>query len=199
MTESAVTAMRDCPQVCPYLHLPLQSGSDRMLGEMDRGHTVSEYLDLVDRLRSAIPDLALSTDIIVGYPGETDEDFEQTSRIMENVSYDHAFLFKYSPREGTRAYRLEETVSEPEKTRRLERLIAEQEERAARINRSLVGHATAVLVEAPARRQPNWLSGKNPQFKTVVFAPGSARPGDIVNVAIESANSHTLKGRQLGT
>jgi tRNA-2-methylthio-N6-dimethylallyladenosine synthase len=198
MAESAIAAMRDCPQVCPYVHLPLQSGSDRVLREMDRGHTVSQYLALVDRLRRAIPDLALSTDIIVGYPGETDEDYEKTSRIMTEVGYDHAFLFKYSRREGTRAYRVEETVSEKEKTRRLERLIAEQGERAARINRSLVGRTTKVLVEAPARRQPDWMSGKNPQFKTVVFAPSSARPGDLVDVEIESTSSHTLKGRQLG-
>ena len=199
MTDSAITAMRDCPKVCPYLHLPLQSGSDRMLAAMDRGHTVAEYLDLVQRLRRAIPELALSTDIIVGYPGETDDDFAATSKIMSMVGFDHAFLFKYSRREGTRAYGLEETVSEPEKSRRLEILIAEQEERAARVNRDLVGRTTAVLVEAPARRQPEWLSGKNPQFKTVVFEPGSARPGDIVNVRIESASSHTLKGRQLET
>jgi tRNA-2-methylthio-N6-dimethylallyladenosine synthase len=165
---------------------------------MDRGHTVAEYLDLVERMRRAIPDLALSTDIIVGYPGETAEDFDATSRVMATVGYDHAFLFKYSRREGTRAYRLEETVSESEKTQRLERLIAEQEVRAARINRSLVGRATPVLVEAPARRQPDWMSGKNPQFKTVVFAPGSARIGEIVSVEVESASSHTLKGRQLG-
>jgi tRNA-2-methylthio-N6-dimethylallyladenosine synthase len=198
MTESTIRAMRDCSQVCPYLHLPLQSGSDRILQGMDRGHTIREYLDLVDRLRRAIPDLALSTDIIVGYPGETDADFEETSRIMAKVGYDHAFLFKYSRREGTRADRLEETVSETEKAQRLERLIAEQEERAARLNRSLVGRTTQVLVEAPAKRQPNWMSGKNPQFRTVVFLPTSAIPGDIVEVAIESTTSHTLKGRQLG-
>jgi tRNA-2-methylthio-N6-dimethylallyladenosine synthase len=199
MEESAIEAMRACPQVCPYVHLPLQSGSDRVLRDMDRGHTVKEYLDLVDRLRRAIPDLALSTDVIVGYPGETGHDFEETSRIMANVGYDHAFLFKYSRRDGTRAYHLEETVSEEEKSRRLERLIAEQEERAARINRALVGQTTSVLVEAPAKRQPDWMSGKNPQFKTVVFAPTSTRPGDIVEVEIESASSHTLKGRQLVT
>lgn len=199
MADSAISAMADCPQVCPYLHFPLQSGSDRMLREMDRGHTVAEYLGLVDRLRRTIPDLALSTDIIVGYPGETDADFEETSRVMTSVGYDHAFLFKYSRREGTRAYRLDETVNESEKTRRLERLIAEQLERSARINRTLVGRTTAVLVEAPARRQPDWLAGKNPQFKTVVFAPHSACPGDIVDVEIESASSHTLKGRQLAT
>jgi len=199
MRDSTISAMRDCPQVSPYLHLPLQSGSDRVLREMDRGHTVAEYLDLVDRLRRAIPELALSTDIIVGYPGETEGDFEATSRIMASVGYDHAFLFKYSRREGTRAYRLEETVSEAEKTRRLERLIVEQEERATRINRALVGSRTEVLVEAPAKRQPDWLSGKNPQFKTVVFAPRDARPGDVVEVTIESASSHTLKGRQLET
>lgn len=199
MTDSAIDAMRDCPQVCPYLHLPLQSGSDRILREMDRGHTVAEYLRLVDRMRKSIPGLALSTDVIVGFPGETSADFAATSRIMETVGYDHAFLFKYSRREGTRAYGLEETVSESEKTDRLERLIAEQEARAVRINRSLVGTTTPVLVEGPAKRQLDWLAGKNPQFKTVVFVPGAAETGDIVDVQIESASSHTLKGRELAS
>jgi tRNA-2-methylthio-N6-dimethylallyladenosine synthase len=167
-----------------------------MLAAMDRGHTVAEYLALVDRLRVAVPDLALSTDVIVGYPGETQRDFAATLELMERVGFDHAFMFKYSRREATRAYKLEETVSEEEKTRRLEDLIAAQEVRAARINRTLVGTATEVLVEAPAKRQPGWLAGKNPQFKTVVFEPHRARVGDLVRVSIEAAGPHTLRGRE---
>jgi tRNA-2-methylthio-N6-dimethylallyladenosine synthase len=197
MSESAVTAMRDCSKVSPYIHLPLQSGSDRMLNAMDRGHTVAEYLRLVERLRTAAPDLALSTDIIVGYPGETKDDFEATSALMEAVGFDHAFLFKYSRREGTRAFRLEETVSEDEKGERLQRLIAEQETRAAAINRRAIGRSTEVLVESRAKRQAGWLAGKNPQFKTVVFEPSGAKIGDLVTVFVEAAGPHTLTGRQI--
>lgn len=197
MSESAIAAMRECSKVTPYLHLPLQSGSDRILGAMDRGHTVEEYLRLVEKLRRAIRDIALSTDIIVGYPGETAADFEATRRIMDDVGYDHAFLFKYSAREGTRAYRSEETVTDEEKAERLGILIEEQEERAARLNRATVGRITQVLVEGAAKRQANWLCGKNPQFKTVVFEPTTARPGELVGVEIESAGSHTLRGRQV--
>jgi tRNA-2-methylthio-N6-dimethylallyladenosine synthase len=197
MTERAIQAMRKWPTIAPYLHLPLQSGSDRILAAMERGHTLQEYLNLVSRLREAIPDLSLSTDIIVGYPGETEEDFEVTSRVMEEVGYDHAFLFKYSPREGTRSVRIPETVSDQQKAERLTRLIAEQEARALRIHQRLVGTVTEVLVEAPAKRPAGWLSGKNPQFKTVVFEPATACIGSFARVRIEAAGSHTLKGREL--
>ena len=197
MSDRVIQAMSECDKVSPYLHLPLQSGSDRMLAAMDRGHTIAEYLTLVDKLRAAVPELALSTDIIVGYPGETDEDFEETSHIMSVVGYDHAFLFKYSRREGTRAYTLGETVNDEEKGRRLERLIAEQEQRAATINRCMVGRTTQVLVESTAKRQRGWLAGKNPQFKTVVFEPERAALGDLATVLVESAGPHTLTGREI--
>ena len=140
--DDALAAMRDCPKLSPYVHLPLQSGSDRILQAMQRGHTVDEYRRLVDRLRAAVPDLSLSTDIIVGYPGEEAADFEATSRLMDEVGFDHAFLFQYSPREGTKAFRIEETVAPGEKKERLERLIAEQQARALRINQAMVGRTT---------------------------------------------------------
>jgi tRNA-2-methylthio-N6-dimethylallyladenosine synthase len=197
MTDSALEAMRDCAKVAPYVHLPVQSGSDAVLAAMDRGHTVAQYLDLVARMRAYVPGLALSTDIIVGYPGETERDFEATLELMERVGFDHAFMFKYSPREGTRAFKLAETVDEREKSRRLETAIEAQELRARRINSRLVGTRTEVLVEAGAKRQATWLAGKNPQFKTVVFEPTDAAVGDLVTVAVESAGPHTLRGRQI--
>jgi tRNA-2-methylthio-N6-dimethylallyladenosine synthase len=197
MTDSTIAAMRDCAQIPPYVHLPVQSGSDRMLEAMDRGHTIAEYLDLVRNMRDAIANLAVSTDIIVGYPGETEQDFEATSQLMEQVGYDHAFMFKYSRREATRAWNVEETVPEAEKGRRLTRLIDEQSARAMKINQKSIGHTTRVLVESPAKRQPNLFVGKNPQFKTVVFEPTVAKPGDIVEVAIEAAGPHNLRGRQI--
>ncbi|MFT4571595.1 MAG: tRNA-2-methylthio-N6-dimethylallyladenosine synthase [Hyphomicrobiaceae bacterium] len=197
MHASAIEAMRDCPKISPYLHLPVQSASDRMLEAMDRGHTIAEYRELVIRLREAVPTLALSTDIIVGYPGETDEEFEATAALMEEIGYDHAFMFKYSPREGTRAFRLEDSVPEKVKSERLTRLIEEQTERAAFINRAMVGCTTEVLVEGSARRQEGWLAGKNEQYKTVVFEPCEAKIGDIVDVEIEAAGSHTLRGKEV--
>lgn len=197
MAQSAIDAMRDCDKVSPQIHLPIQSGSDAMLAAMDRGHSVDEYRRLVERMRRAIPELALSTDVIVGYPGETDADFEATSRLMEEIGYDHAFLFKYSRRKATRASNLEETVSEEQKSARLARLISEQEARAQRINQAMVASVTEVLVESPAKRPPGWLAGKNPQFKTVVFEPTTATVADLVEVRIESASSHTLRGRQV--
>jgi len=196
-THSAIEAMAECGKLSPYIHLPLQSGSDTILAAMQRGHTVAEYRALVERLRARIPALALSTDIIVGYPGETEEDFEATAKLMEEVAFDHAFLFKYSAREGTRAFKTAETLSEQEKTLRLERLISEQLARTLRIHTALIGSVVEVLVEGPARRQENWLAGKDPQFRTVCFEPHGARPGDLAMVAIEAVTSHTLTGREI--
>jgi tRNA-2-methylthio-N6-dimethylallyladenosine synthase len=195
--EDTIAAMRDCPKLSPYIHLPLQTGSDRLLESMQRGHTIAEYRGLVDRLRGAIPGLALSTDIIVGYPGETAEDFEATSALMEEIGFDHGFLFKYSAREGTRAFKLDETVSEQEKGERLERLIAEQQARALRINRGMIGRTTEVLVESTPKKQPDWLAGKNGQFRTVAFEPAGAQVGEIATVLVEAATSQTLSGREV--
>jgi tRNA-2-methylthio-N6-dimethylallyladenosine synthase len=201
--DSSLAAMRDCNKVSPYVHLPLQSASDRILRAMDRGHTVDEYRRLVDRLRDTVPGVALSTDIIVGYPGETSEDFEATSSMMEEIGFDHAYLFKYSPREATRAFKIEETVTEDEKSERLARLISEQEARSLHINQGLVGHDVEVLVEGPAKRQKHWLAGKTAHFKTVVFEPkttpvDAARAlGELAKVRIEAATSHTLRGVEI--
>ena len=192
--DSSLAAMRDCHKVSPYVHLPVQSGSDRILEAMDRGHTIAEFRSLVDRLREAIPNVALSTDIMVGYPGETEDDFQQTSSLMEEMGCGHAYMFKYSRREATRAYKIEETVSEEEKSRRLALLIAAQEKRSLAINQALVGTTVEVLVEGPAKRQPNWLAGKTDKFKTVVFEPKHAGIGDLANVHIEATTSHTLRG-----
>jgi tRNA-2-methylthio-N6-dimethylallyladenosine synthase len=168
-----------------------------MLEAMDRGHTIAEYRSLVGRLRETIPGVALSTDIMVGYPGETEDDFQQTSILMDEMGFGHAYMFKYSRREATRAYKIEETVSEQEKSRRLALLIAAQEERSLSINQALVGTKVEVLVEGPAKRQPNWLAGKTDKFQTVVFEPKCAGVGDLVNVHIEATTSHTLRGIEI--
>jgi len=195
MSESVIEAMATEPKVQPSLHLPVQSGSDRVLAAMERGYTAGEYLRLVERIRAAVPDLALTTDIIVGFHGEEEADFRATLGLMEAVGYDSAFMFKYSLRENTRAFKLGDTVSEAEKGRRLAEIIALQERISLERNRALIGRDFHVLVEGPARRGAGKLAGKTPQFKTAVFTPdGSIQPGDIVSVRIESATAHTLHG-----
>jgi tRNA-2-methylthio-N6-dimethylallyladenosine synthase len=194
MNERAIDAMAECDTICPQLHLPVQAGSDRVLAAMGREYTVAEYEALVARLRARIPDIALSTDVIVGFPGEDAQDFTATEALLGRVRYDSAFLFKYSRRAGTRAHRLGDTVPEHEKARRLERLIALQETVSAEVNQRLVGSEVEALVEGPARRGEGWMAGKTPHMKTVVF-PGPATAGDLTRVRVESATSHTLVGR----
>ena len=193
MTPSVIHAMASEPKVQPYLHLPVQSGSDRILAAMERGYSVAEYLDLVERLRRAIPGLALSTDIIVGFHGEEQDDFAATMALMREVGFDAAFTFKYSVREHTRAYRLGDTVNEAEKARRLSAVIELQESLSMARNRAEIGQVREVLVEGPARRGVGMLCGKTPQFKTAVFA-GRCGIGDRIGVRIVSASSHTLTG-----
>jgi tRNA-2-methylthio-N6-dimethylallyladenosine synthase len=193
MDNSLIDAMATEPKVQPYLHLPVQSGSDRILAAMDRGYTVAEYRTLVERLRRAIPALALSTDIIVGFHGEDDSDFRATLSLVEEIGYDSAFTFKYSVRENTRAFKLGDTVSEEEKGRRLAELIALQERISLARNRDSIGQVFDVLVEGPARRGNAMLAGKTPQFKTAVFpAVEGMGAGDTIAVRVESATAHSL-------
>ena len=194
VNDRLVDVMAGCPAVAPQMHLPVQSGSDRVLARMARDYDAQAYEALVGKLRDRVPGLALSTDVIVGFPGEDDADFAATEALMGRVRWDSAFLFKYSPRDGTRAFRWEDSVPEAEKARRLERLITLQEAISAEINRTLLGAEVEVLVEGPARRPDGWMSGKSPQMKTVVF-PGPAAAGDLVRVRVESTTSHTLLGR----
>ena len=193
MSAGVIEAMAAEAKVQPYLHLPVQSGSDRMLVAMERGYTVAQYLELVQRLRRAIPNLALSTDIIVGFYGEDEDDFEATVALMREVGFDSAFTFKYSVREHTRAYRLGDSVSEAEKAQRLSAVIALQESISLARNQAEISKVRDVLVEGPARRGGGMLSGKTPQFKTAVFpgTPGLGA-GDTAAVRIVSASSHSL-------
>jgi len=190
--------MATCAKVAPYLHLPLQAASNRVLERMERGYTVEQYAALVERLRAALPGLALSTDIIVGFPGEDESDFRATYDFVAEIRYDSAFMFKYSAREGTKAYKWGETLSEAEKGERLQHIIALQEHISGEINDRTVGQTVEVLVEGPAKRQEGWLAGKNGQFKTVVFPGNGAQPGDLVPVRVISATAHTLIGQARG-
>ena len=191
-----IAAMAGCASVCEHAHLPLQSGSTRVLKAMRRTYSRERYLRLVDELRAAIPDLALTTDLIVGFPGETEEEFEETISAVEEVGYDSAFTFVYSPRQGTEAASLPDQLPEEVKRERIERLIDVVQRVAEARNRERVGRVEEVLVEGPSRTDPAFLRGRTRRNTTVVFA-GSAEPGELVRVRIEDATSTTLRGVEL--
>jgi tRNA-2-methylthio-N6-dimethylallyladenosine synthase len=190
-----IAAMAEAAAVCEQVHLPLQSGSSRLLKAMRRTYDAERYLRLVDRLRAAIPDLALGTDIIVGFPGETEVDFAETLRVVEAVRYDSAFTFIYSPRHGTEAADLADQVPEDVKHERLERLVEVVQRIAAERNAERVGRVEEVLVEGTSRTDASLLRGRTRRNTTVNFA-GDARPGELVDVLVESSTSTTLRGCQ---
>jgi tRNA-2-methylthio-N6-dimethylallyladenosine synthase len=190
-----IVAMAECDAVCEHAHLPLQSGSTRILKAMRRTYSRERYLRLADEMRAAIPDLALTTDIIVGFPGETDRDFEETLEVVEQVGYDGAFTFIYSPRAGTEAAVMPDQVSEEIKRDRIKRLIEVVQRTAHGRNRGRVGRIEEVLVEGGSRTDSALLRGRTRRNTTVNFA-GDARPGELVGVRIEGATSTTLRGNQ---
>ena len=196
MTEPVIEAVASESKVCPQLHLPLQSASDAVLERMGRGYTIAEYDALVRRLRDRKAGIELSTDVIVGFPGETQADFAATRDYLRDTGYDQAFLFAYSPREGTRAARWPETVSPEEKRARLDEVIRLQEAIGAERSRAWVGRTVDVLVEGPAKRPAGWSSGKSAEFKTVVFRSEGSRAGDLVRVLIRDSTAHTLIGER---
>ena len=199
VTDELVRAMREIPAVCPHLHLPMQSGSDRILREMRRGYDSARYLAAVRRLREGVPDIAITTDIIVGYPGETEEDFEATRRVMEEAGFDNAFVFKYSPRPGTPSAERPDDVTDEEKRCRDQVLLADQDARGQRLNDRWVGRTVEVLAEGPSLRNPARWSGRTGQNKIVVFDPAPGlRAGDFVRVSVSSARPQTLYGEIAG-
>jgi tRNA-2-methylthio-N6-dimethylallyladenosine synthase len=188
-----ISAMAKCRAVCEHTHLPLQSGSTRVLKRMRRTYGRERYLALVERLRDAIPDLALTTDIIVGFPGESEDDFGETLEVVEEVRYDGAFTFVYSPRRGTEAAAMPDQILEEVKRERIERLIDVVQRIARERNEQRVGRVEEVLVEGPSRTDPELLRGRTRRNTTVNFR-GGAGPGELVPVRIEAATSATLAG-----
>jgi tRNA-2-methylthio-N6-dimethylallyladenosine synthase len=191
VTPALVATMRDVPAVAPQLHLPVQSGSNAVLDRMARGYTVDAFRDLVARVRDTVPDVSLSTDVIVGFPGETDADYTATYRLLEELRFDQAYLYKYSPRSLTRAASWEDSVPDAEKSRRLSEVIALQERIATECNRAWIGRSVEVLVEGPARRPEGHVAGKTPQYTTAVVS-GDASPGTMVTGTVVAATGHTL-------
>ena len=195
MSDETLHVIAEEPNVCRHIHLPVQSGSNRILELMNRKYTREWYLERVAAIRRIIPDCGLSTDIFAGYCSETEEDHRQSLSLMRECGYDSAFMFKYSERPGTYASRhLPDDVSEEVKVRRLEELIALQNELSAAANERCVGRVYEVLVEGFSKRSREQLFGRTEQNKVVVFDRGSFRPGQYVRVRITSASSATLKG-----
>jgi tRNA-2-methylthio-N6-dimethylallyladenosine synthase len=191
--DTLVAAHRDVPQLMPFLHLPVQSGSDRVLAAMNRRHTGSDYRRTVERLRAARPDLALSSDFIVGFPGESDEDFGATLALVRDVGYAQAFSFKYSPRPGTPAASAEAQVPEPVKVERLARLQALIGEQQRTFNASCSGRVLPVLFEKPGRH-PGQLVGRSPYLQSVHADVEPHRIGEVIPVMILAAQPNSLAG-----
>ena len=196
MREDVIRAHAELRSLCEHIHLPLQSGSSRILKAMRRTYNRERYLDRVAQIREHVPDCALTTDIIVGFPGETEEDFAQTLDVVDQVGYDGAFTFVFSPRRGTQAATLPDQLPHSVKRERMERLVELVQRRARERAQRFVGRAVEVLVEGPSRTDPSRLRGRNSHNKTVNFE-GTAEPGELVEVEIEAATSTTLSGHEL--
>jgi tRNA-2-methylthio-N6-dimethylallyladenosine synthase len=196
MREDVIRAHAELPSVCEHIHLPLQSGSSRILKRMRRTYDRRRYLDRVGMIREHVPDAALTTDIIVGFPGETEEDFLQTMEVVEKVGYDGAFTFIFSPRRGTEAASISEgLVAHPVKVERMERLVELVQRKARERAQRFVGRTLEVLVEGPSRTDPDKLRGRTRHNKVVNFS-GLAAPGELTQVRIGSATSQTLAGEE---
>jgi tRNA-2-methylthio-N6-dimethylallyladenosine synthase len=194
--RDVIAAMAGCAAVCEHAHLPLQSGSSRVLKAMRRTYSRERYLRLVGDLRAGIPDLALTTDIIVGFPGETEDDFRETLEVVEEVGFDGAFTFVYSPRAGTEAAAMPDQVPDEVKRERIERLVEVVQRVAAERNAQRVGMVEEVLVEGPSRTEAQLLRGRTRRNTTVNFS-GDAAPGELVHIEIAAATSTTLSGAHL--
>ena len=197
-TDSLVQAYAEVPQLAPFLHLPVQSGSDRILALMKRGHTALEYRQKIRKLRDACPGISVSSDFIIGFPGETAKDFEDTLRLVEEVGFDQSFSFIYSRRPGTPAAALPDDVSAEEKHRRLSLLQLRIDQQALAISRRMVGGIERVLVERPSKKDPCQLAGRTGNMRWVNFDGDAALIGQFVDVLITEALPNSLRGRLAG-
>lgn len=194
-SDSLIEAYRDVPQLANYLHLPVQAGSDRILSAMKRGYTALEFKSKIRKLRVVRPDISISSDFIVGFPGETDADFDKTMRLIEDIGFDQSFSFIYSRRPGTPAADLEDDTPDAVKHARLERLQAHINAHSAKISEAMIGSVQSVLVERPSKKNPNELTGKTENMRSVNF-PGHPRMiGQFVDVVITEALTNSLRGR----
>lgn len=194
LSDRLIQAFVDCDKLCKSIHLPVQSGSNEILRCMNRKYTREDYLGLVGKIRAAVPDIAISTDIIVGFPGETEEDFAETLDLCEQVQYDSAFTFLYSVRRGTPAEKYEDQIPEEEKHRRFNLLVETVNESAARKNAAYVGRMEKVLIDGPSKTRKNILTGRTGSFKLVNLEADESLIGEIVDVEITAAGTFSLVG-----
>jgi tRNA-2-methylthio-N6-dimethylallyladenosine synthase len=194
LSDDVIGAVASLERVCEHIHLPVQSGSSEILAAMNRSYTRGQYLALVERIRSGVPGVALTTDVIVGFPGETDERFRETVSLMEQVRFDSAFMFRYSVRKGTRASELDDDVPEAVKIERLESIIEVQKRVTTELNESLIGSTVEVLVEGPSEKNADVLFGRSRTGKAVVFPGDASLAGRMAVVEITGASAWTLHG-----
>lgn len=195
LSAKLVDVIRDKDNVCSHVHLPVQSGSDKVLQDMGREYTKEHYLSLINLIKSEIPGVAVTTDIISGFPGETDEDHAETVDLLEKARYDSAFTFKYSPREGTPSEKMVDDVLPADKTKRLSELANLQREIGSEINKKFIGTTIDVMVETTSKRSPDDILGKSDGYKNVIITDAKFEVGSIVPVKIMAATSQTLIGK----
>jgi tRNA-2-methylthio-N6-dimethylallyladenosine synthase len=195
LSDELINAMKNCKKVCNHLHLPFQSGSTRILEKMNRRYTKEKYLSLVSKIKEAVPNIALTTDIIVGFPGETEEDFEDTLDVVKKVGFDAAYMFIYSPRKGTPAAKLEQDTPSEVISTRFRKLLELQTEIATELAKKTEGKTLEVLVDGPSKQNPDMLSGRTRENRLVNFKADNVNKGDIVNVEIIRAGAFWLEGR----
>jgi len=194
-TDEVIEAIADNSKIARMLHLPLQSGSTKILNAMNRGYTKEEFITLAKKIKEKIPDIGLTTDIIVGFPGETEEDFQDTMDVVNEVGFENAFMFMYSKRSGTPAATMEEQVDEQVKSERLQKLMRLQNYKAKEESQKYLGKTVKVLVEGPSRKNPEMLTGRTSTHKIVLFkSPGTDLKGKFVNTKIYEAKTWTLYG-----
>jgi len=198
LSDELISAMKECKKVCEHLHLPIQSGSNRILGEMNRKYTREHYFDLVEKIRTQVPGISITTDIIVGYPGETEEDFEQTLDLVKRVRFDYAYTFLYSKRTGTPAAKKQEQVDEETKKRRFEALVELQNSISKEINDKLAGSNVEILVEGSSKNNINMLTGRTRTNKIVNFKGDIGLTGRLVMVNITDTGTWSLEGSVCG-
>jgi tRNA-2-methylthio-N6-dimethylallyladenosine synthase len=198
MSEKLVDAIASQENICHYIHLPVQSGSNRILELMNRTYTRDQYLHLVRKIKERIPDVSLSTDIISGFPTETEDDHKQTLELLREVEFDGAYTFKYSPREKTKAWHMGDDVSEELKNRRLSDIIDLQRDISFRRNNTMIGNTVKVLVEGLSKKSVHEFCGRTDTNKMVIFPKNGDAIGDTIDIRIERANSATLFGLQIG-
>ena len=196
-TNELIDVLLNNPKVCHYAHIPIQSGSDAMLKKMRRQHNMEQYLSIIEQLRSKDPFYGISTDVICGFVGETEEDFEQTLKAFETCQFDSAFMFIYSPRKGTESYKEAETLTEQEKQERHTRLVELQNAITLKRNQMMLGRTEELLVEKNSVRDETELRGRTDNFKKVVFKPEDGhivKPGDYVKVKLDDIRGWTIRG-----